>query len=444
MHRINKTARLDFLFSTHTYIQLKFYTMFNNPDDIKIDDNLLGTAVCEDEQEIEYDDCTAVLPFLINGILIPFCVIFLLVMIVWSSRAKISAAMNKEQNHANFAALALTGLVFSTFTVVLDIVALDLVVQRKHEFPTSYSKLNSLIFVIITTAFDAGAVLVEYTALAVLIVLLCFRCSVCLRSLLHFRCPLWLVILMCFTPLFCLASHSGYIIVAWVSDTQHAGPATFFYIISFFYYFIIFRQLYIILRQLYKFCNRRARHCQEASFNIAIFLIEILLGVFLVGAEAYIIYSLTVFPVTVATAPTVGYIASFPSRTRSGNEANIIQLAFIIITGLFTYKFIYTEDEPKEFMKAFVKYVKEQNLEGLDLNELQDAKAAGKVVGKMVYTIINEPKQFKMGFVKYVNKQNFDLHELQDAEAAGIAVGETVHTITRENGGANMPDDQWI
>ena len=95
-------------------------------------------------------------------------------------------------------------------------------------------------------------------------------------------------------------------------------------------------------------------------------------------------------------------------------------------------------------MKAFVKYVKEQNLEGLDLNELQDAKAAGKVVGKMVYTIINEPKQFKMGFVKYVNKQNFDLHELQDAEAAGIAVGETVHTITRENGGANMPDDQWI
>ena len=54
-------------------------------------------------------------------------------------------------------------------------------------------------------------------------------------------------------------------------------------------------------------------------------------------------------------------------------------------------------------MKAFVKYVKEQNLEGLDLNELQDAKAAGKVVGKMVYTIINEPKK---GFVKYVNKQN--------------------------------------
>ena len=57
-------------------------------------------------------------------------------------------------------------------------------------------------------------------------------------------------------------------------------------------------------------------------------------------------------------------------------------------------------------MKAFVKYVKEQNLEGLDLNELQDTKAAGKVVGKMVYTIINEPKQFKKGFVKYVNKQN--------------------------------------
>ena len=405
--------------------------MFNNPDDINIDDNLLGTAVCEDEQEIEYDDCTAVLPFSITGILIPFCVIFLLVMIIWSSRAKISAAMNKEQNHANFAALALTGLVFSTFTVVLDIVALVLVVQRKHEFPTSYSNLNSLIFVIITTVFDAVAVLVEYTALAALIVLLCFRCSVCLksllyfrcsvclRSLLHFRCPVWLVILMCFAPLFCLASHSGYIIVAWVSDTQHAESATFFYIISFFYYFIIFRQSYIIFGQLCKFCKRKARrkqlckccnrkaiHCQVTSFNIAIFFIEILLGLFLVGAEVHVIRSLIVLPVTVITAPKVGSLASFPSRTRYGNEANVIQLAFIIITGLFTYKFIYTEDEPKEFMKAFVKYVKEQNLEGLDLNELQDAKAAGKVVGKMVYTIINEPKQFKKGFVKYVNTQN--------------------------------------
>ena len=269
------------------------------------------------------------------------------------------------------------------------------------------------------------AVLVEYTALAALIVLPCFRCSaclrsllyfrcsVCLRSLLHFRCPVWLVIIMCFAPLFCLVSHSGYIILAWVSDTQHAGPATFFYIISFFYYF---RQSYIILGQLCKFCYRKARckqlckccnrkaiHCQATSFNIAIFFIEILLGFFLVGAEFHVIRSLIVLPVTVATAPTVGSLASFPSRTRYGNEANVIQLAFIIITGFFTYKFIYTEDEPKEFMKAFVKYVKEQNLEGLDLNELQDAKAAGKVVGKMVYTIINEPKK---GFVKYVNKQN--------------------------------------
>ena len=176
---------------------------------------------------------------------------------------------------------------------MLDIIALVLVVQRKHDFDTSYSNLNGLIFIIITTVFDAVAVLVEYTALAALIVLLYFRCSVCLRSLLHFRCPVWLVILMCFAPLFCLASHSGYIIVAWVSDTQHAGPATFFYIISFFYYFIIFRQSYIIFRQLCKFCYRKARrkqlckccnrkaiHCQATSFNIAIFFIEILLVFF--------------------------------------------------------------------------------------------------------------------------------------------------------------------
>ena len=188
-------------------------------------------------------DGTAVDLFLSCGIVIPFCVIFLLVMIIWSSHEKLSSAINKEQNHANLAALALTGLVFSTFTVVLDIVALVLVVQGKHEFSPNYSNLNSLCFVIGTTVCDAIAVLVAYITLA------------CITRLYFTSLKpqiVWLVILICFAPLFCLTSHSGYIIVAWVSDTQHAGPATSFYIISFLYYFIPFRQLY-------QFLNRKFR-----------------------------------------------------------------------------------------------------------------------------------------------------------------------------------------
>ena len=295
-----------------------------------------------------------------------------------SSRAKISAVINKEQNHANLAALALTGLVFSTFVVVLDFVAVGLVVQEKHDFPTIHSNLYSLIIV---TILDAIGVLVAYTAVA------CIALAY-INTLLHFRCPkcskpqiVWLVIFMCFAPPFCLASHSGYIIVAWLSDTQHGGPAIFFYVISFLYYFIIFRQLY-------KFCNRKlpeTRRHPKASFNPFVFFIEILLGVILVGAEAFVIYSLIVLPITVTTAPTVGSLASFPGRTRS---ANVFQLAFLIITGFFTYKFIYTEDEPKQFMNAFVTCLRNKNLKDVDLKNLQDAEAAGKVAGEVAYTII--------------------------------------------------------
>ena len=373
---IKQTARFPFFhcfhIHTHTHTQLKLYAMFNNPDDIKIDDISLGTAVCEDEQKMEYDG-TAVKLFLSCGILIPFCVIILLVMIISSSYSKL---VNKEQNHANLAALALTGLVFSTFTVVLDILALG-----NHDFSINYSNINSLFFVMITTVCDAIAVLVAYTALAYS-ALLYLRYCVFLESQI-----VWLVILTCFAPLFCIASDSGYIIVAWVSDTQHAGPATFFYIISFLYYFIIFRQLYKVSS---KYCSKLHKAKQKAeepprpstnrqtAFNLPAFFIEILLGLILVGVEVFVMYSLTVLPVTVTTAPT--------------DVFHIAQLAFIIITGLFTYKFIYTEDEPKQFMKAFLKYLKKKDniKQELGLNQLPDAEAAGKVVGKMVYTIMEQ------------------------------------------------------
>ena len=387
-HGVNKTDSYPYFLllphthtHTHTHTQhtqLKFYAKVNNADDIDIDDSSLAAAVCEDEQNKEYA-ATAIAFFIICGLLFPIFSIILLAVIILSSRSRIGPVISEEQNHANLAALALTGLVFSTFVVVLDIMVL--VVQEKHEFPTIHS---NLIFITITTVLDAIAVLVAYSALA-------YIALACINALLHFRCHkclklqnVWLVILMCFAPLFCIVSHSGYIIVAWLSDTQHGGPAIFFYIISFLYYFIIFRQLY-------KFCNRKlpeTRRCPKASFNPFIFFIEFLLGVILVGAEALVIYSLTALPVTVTTAPTVGSLASFPGRTRS---ANVFQLAFLIITGFFTYKFIYTEDEPKQFMNAFITYLRNKKIEDLDLNP-PDAEAAGRVVGEVASTIIKRKR----------------------------------------------------
>ena len=76
---------------------------------------------------------------------------------------------------------------------------------------------------------------------------------------------LWILTLLLIAPLVCLASHAGYIIIAWISDPQHASSATFIALLSFFYYFISFRQLYTALRRKSNFCKSRC--CQRPTDN---------------------------------------------------------------------------------------------------------------------------------------------------------------------------------
>ena len=459
--------------------------MFNALDDIEIRYNSLGTVICEDKQDKEYNTAS-VTAFLTCGVLIPFIVSFLMVMMIWSSRARIVPALNKKQNHANLAALVLTGLLFSTFVVMLDFVALELVVQGKHEFAkySDFGKVSSLYFVIITTVFDAAIVLAAY------FMLFCLGCFVCCRKEHKPTQSQWMLASTCIAPLFCIASHSGYIIVAWVSDTKHAGPVTFAYIISFFYYFIIFRQLYIILSktkltahfELYCCCrslvkrqrgqknlppqpnngsselenlasegdksaqsallesgkkpsvqeeepsNREestepfvsdsdtqataVRNGKETpddsqstpTFNFTAFFMEIYLGMIPVGAHIFVIYSIVAIPVSLTDAPTDIY--------------HIIQLAFIIGTGLFTYKLIYTEDEPKQFTKSFVKYLQKKDLKDLGLNQLQDAEAAGKVVGKVAYTIMEQNAIANKENVCRANTDETNTHDTAQAQTS--------------------------
>ena len=386
------TVSFFFLPLPHTYIQLKFYAKANNPDDINIDDDSLGAAVCDDLQEKEYNSGTVLAPF-ICGIIVSISLTILLVVMVLSVCKKISTAMQKEQNHANLAAFALTGLVFSTFVVALDIRAWVLVDQEKHEF-TNHSNFVSLSFVKVTTVLDTGIVLFVYIIVLYLSCFICCKGKYCCKEKCCWKLDstLWIVATICIAPLFCIFSHSQYIIMAWVSDHQHPGPVTYLYIISFFYYFISFRQLY---ESCSEFChpkdkkkidkhtatygttplmNPAERHQQHAGdqhqqkeakvFNHSAFFIEIWCGVILVGVQCSVLYSLIALPVTVA-APTGVYFA---------------QLAIIIITGLFTYNFIYTEDRPKRLIKAFVNNFKNTNHKKSDED---DAEAAGKVLGEM-------------------------------------------------------------
>ena len=332
---------------------MKFYAKVNNPDDIRIDDDSLGSAVCEDEQIKVYGGIFTYLFASLNAVISPWIITLSLVM-VCSIRSKISCAMDKEQNHASLAALALTGLVFSTLVLVPDVWALVLVYQGKQEFPNK-SQVDLLYVVLV---FDALGALVSLGALGALSPLGTLCCLGCHRlspkqcqNQTSFRVKLSLGA-MCFAPIFFVASHSGYIIIAHVSDTQHAGPATFWYIISFFYIFVSFRQLYDLCGKLVtKLCKvssisklraslaAKCTCCQSTSetttFNLSAFFIEVLLAIPLVGAEVFVVYVLVALPATLTAVSTDIY--------------HLAQWAFVITTGLIAYKFIYTENKYKRY-----------------------------------------------------------------------------------------------
>ena len=388
---------------------------------------------------MEYDDPTVTVS-LSFGILVPFFFISLVAGLVWSVRTKFNAAMNKEQNHANLAAFALTGLVFSTFVIALDIGAWVLVDQKKHEF-ANHSIFRSLTFVKITTVFDILAVLVVYFILPLCRILIKYlqECHGWEKSYIKIwlqpTCTLWLVASMCFAPLFCIASHSEYIIVAWVSDTKHPGPITYLYIISFFYYFIIFRQLYRFLPKVYRKHREKKNGYEQLEgsdsetdpnqhepelqqkrndFNLLVFFIEIPLTAIPVAAEIAVLYSLAAIPVT-AAAPTDVYFA---------------QLAVVVITGLFTYNFIYTEDRPKQFIKAFVEAY---HLLGLD--NLNTAEKAGRVLGQLAFAVTrqyteDEFKQLLDAFAANYNATGPEnLSVDNNAESVGKVFGKLAFRI---------------
>ena len=411
---------------------MKFYAKVNNPDDIRIDDDSLGTAVCEDEEINEYGGVTTA-RFIAFNVVIVFWIITLPVVMAYSIRSKISSAIDNKQNHANFAALALTGLVFSTLVLVPDIWALVLVYQEKQEF----SNNSQVALLCLALVLDVLGALVAIGALCCLVCYQCckkFKNSTRYSSLsLQPQTPSTIKLslgAMCFAPIFFVASHSGYIIIAYVSDTQHAGPATSWYIISFFYFFISFRQLYKICSELTTKCktgkvndsqNVWDKSLSVTTFNLLAFFVEIVPGAILVAIEIFAIYVLVALPATLTAIST--------------NIYHLAQLAFVFITGLIAYKFIYTEDEPKQSVKALVETYQNKLLCPA-LDNLSNVRAAGKVLGGLAFTITrqyteDESQQLMEAFVdNYKPTYPVEvLHASNNAESVGKVFGRLVYTI---------------
>ena len=185
----------------------------------------------------------------------------------------------------NYTALVLIGLIFSLYTLVLDVFALKAVANdhtlRRYEKESVHQWTTASISFI--TIFDSFATLLSFINIFLLTYLnkKCIACKSNCIIVFFFCClwkrlkceksasgnvilelydledvthqPLlgesqkkqdlesetitWLLMISFMAQITCLGTHSGFIVIAWTSDPAAAGSMTIFFVLSFVYYY---------------------------------------------------------------------------------------------------------------------------------------------------------------------------------------------------------------
>ena len=225
-------------------------------------------------------------------------------MVVKSLLNPIRRLIRKPSNHANIAAFALTGIYCSIFILIMDSVALHLIWKNHHEL-SNHKHYYPIYFVIGLFVIDVISLFAVFYVYLYLFITCCIgdenKCTLawlsCIFACMYFpifgpidpetdnndspenktaqkqlgqrlslnadvketngttnsemlsEYKIWLVLSGFIAPFVCLLSHSGFIIVAWVSNPQHAWSSALRTLFSFLFFFFMLRQAYMQFNQ---------------------------------------------------------------------------------------------------------------------------------------------------------------------------------------------------
>ena len=386
--------------------QLKLYAQRRPAGIVTVSSSYQAKAV-EDSHALEhiYNDGKVVGLFISLIFVTPFFFYLFILVFVKGARLQIREQLSSDSpgTHASLAALVVVGLLFSLFVVIMDGAALYFA-QHKNELTASgqndhHSNNIPLVSdgVLVTTLFFDTVI--TLAALIGYFFLLTTECTCCSKdkwccfnfypsttnffrfwSSAIFCCftmhkkhtddnkkrnwneqKLWLFMLLLFAPLWCLGTHTGYIIVAWISFPAHATAISLMYIMSFFYYFVTFRQFYLCLVDCERLkaccgcrCCKKSACCTDdelglpddekeayetrdnKSFRLWIIFFETGIAFVLCGFQIWVIFGLVSLPFidVIHDAPT--YVYSFSTTI------------FVIVAGLITYKFLVVNKAPPQ------------------------------------------------------------------------------------------------
>ena len=240
--------------------------------------------------------------------------------IIFSNHDSIAKEMKRRKQHKNFAAVIGLGLNIAAYVTVMDIWGLCWFTQEGHGgreiyFSKEDTKYNTLKVIL------SLHVVVESIIYGLGEIFFFSNCSQC------YELPFFL----CIPPIWCLASHSGFIVIAWSSFVRRSKALTLVYIIGATAMFIVMRQTY----KLFEHCIRIKR----TYISFRIILVVRAVGFILVGIFVYIMWGLWLVPASETVEESPVYLS------------HSLHLIIVVLAFLVSYKISFGDDQVVELLK---------------------------------------------------------------------------------------------
>lgn len=235
----------------------------------------------------------------------------------------ISECVENSSGWGTIVAYALLSCSFVVYVNILDFIALNFRNDPRNDATVEYfiEEYNAELF-----HYPGVTLLYEFLADVILSVVLIATC--CLEK----NKKLYALAAAGFAPLLCLASHTHYIAIAWITDPTYAGAIGLYYGAIISMQFIVLQRIYPALDSL---LNRHCKVVSRLGFCAVYVIVMLLMFAFVFCYQILIIVTFIVIPIKSS-------IENTPTRLYT-----FLQGITALFAGLIAYKVIYSPKEKK-------------------------------------------------------------------------------------------------